>query len=145
MSEYLPADEYRKKAWKAIYKFINFVKPLLIRYDVHQVKAVLLGSVFRGQARCPREYSVYVFKTNATLSFERYRNDSEAFYFDFSVFTKDGRKFSRKLKIGESFFELLFPNRIFLFVVKEMVKALKRKLEEKQAEIEDGRRTSVDE
>ena len=80
-----------------------------------------------------------------TLSFERYRNDSEAFYFDFSVFTKDGRKFSRKLKIGENFFELLFSNRIFLFVVKEMVKALKRKLEEKQAEIENGRRTSVDE
>jgi len=121
MSEYLPAEEYRKKAWKAIYKFIDFVKPLLIKHDVYQVKAVLVGSVFRGEARCPREYSVYVFKTNTALSCERDRIERED-KIPFEIVIEEFRKASERFHDVNKIIEYIkekYPDTLFAEIVEE--------------------------
>jgi len=50
----LPKEETKRKAWKGIYKFLEYSTPLLKKYNINMVKLALCGSVKEGKAYCPR-------------------------------------------------------------------------------------------
>jgi len=117
---YLDPEETKKKAWKAIYKFYEYVKPLLIRYNIDEVILALCGSVARGEAKCPRDkdsFCRHVLEAIKIFAHDIEREDGLPLEYTEHIIFEACSKFSTTDEIIQ-YIEEKFPDTLFSEIVR---------------------------
>jgi len=115
----LDPEETKKKAWEAIYKFYEYVKPLLLRYNVDEVVLALCGSVARGEAKCPRDKDNFCRKVRDSIIYEAdfiEHDDGLPLEYVLQVIDDACREYTTTDEIIE-YIKKKFPNTLFAEIV----------------------------